>query len=202
MRTSKTKSIILGNKDFGEIHKLLFLYTEEFGKITAIAKGARKITSKFTGHLETLNIAETSLYFGPKNIILSDISTIKNFQNIRKSYDKSIKALEISELTNRLIFENQSIDGLTNLMEIYLKELNTNENSKIISLAYKIKLLKKLGLTPDFKNSTSNKIEQKYMKFFNFIETKSIAKIAETSIKLSKKEEIKIEEIILKLTDF
>ncbi|MFN2162508.1 MAG: DNA repair protein RecO, partial [Candidatus Promineifilaceae bacterium] len=51
-RTYRTEAIVLKRSDFGEADRLLTLYSKEFGKIRAIAKGARKPQSRKTGHVE------------------------------------------------------------------------------------------------------------------------------------------------------
>lgn len=151
MKTQKTTCIILGNKSFGESHKLIYLYSKEFGKIKVIAKGARKITSRFTGHLETLNICTAELYFGPKNIILTEITTIKNSKRIRGNLEKCTSALKIAEISNKLIYENQSFEDLSGLIEETIDYINKSKKSSLIALSYIIKLLDKIGLIPNSK---------------------------------------------------
>ena len=123
MKSQSSTCIIIGHKNLGESDKVIHLYSEEFGKIRVIAKGARKITSKFTGHLETLNICNVLIYFGPKNIILNEINTLKNFKEIREDLEKLKCALIISEVVNQLVYENQKIENLIQLIEENLIKL-------------------------------------------------------------------------------
>ena len=51
-RTFRSEAIVLRRTDFGEADRLLTLYSRDFGKIKAIAKGARKPQSRKTGHVE------------------------------------------------------------------------------------------------------------------------------------------------------
>ena len=51
-RVFRTEAIVLRRRDFGEADRLLTLYTPERGKISALAKGARKPTSRKAGHVE------------------------------------------------------------------------------------------------------------------------------------------------------
>lgn len=51
-----TKAIVLDKMDSGELDSWVYLYTEDFGKISAKAKSLRKITSKLAGHLEPSNL--------------------------------------------------------------------------------------------------------------------------------------------------
>ena len=188
--------VILGNKNFGDYHKLIFIYTEELGKIKAIAKGARKITSKFTGHLETMNLAKISLYFGPKNIIITEISTLKALKDIRENFEKITQILEIAEITNKMIYEKQSLYKLTELIEQTIEQFKKTRKPRQIKQGYQIKLLDKIGLIPDFKSIKTN-LDTKYLKFLNFLKEKPLSEIEK--IKLEKEEEKKINEIIDKL---
>ena len=117
MKNLNTKAIILGSKNIGESDKLVFLYTNELGKIKVIAKGARKITSKFTGHLETLNTCTVSLYFGKYKTIIQEIITQDIGTNSDTNFNKATGALQIAEITNQMLFENQSIEKLFELIE-------------------------------------------------------------------------------------
>ena len=51
-RTYRTEAIVLKRTDFGEADRLLTLFSKDLGKISAIAKGARKPQSRKTGHVE------------------------------------------------------------------------------------------------------------------------------------------------------
>lgn len=199
MKSFNTLAIILGNKNFGENHKLIFLYSKDLGKIKAIAKGARKITSKFSGHLETLNIVEAQLYFGPKNILITEINTLKSFSGkSQKDLDKIEHGLQIAEVTHKLIYENQSFDNLMELLEKTLDQINISQKSTLITQSYIIKLLDKIGHIPDFKKLNS-KIEKKYLKFFNFIQKENFLEIEK--ICLSPSEEQTIKNITFKLLE-
>ncbi len=196
MKNLTTTAIILGHKNFGQYDKLIFLYTEELGKIKTIAKGSRKITSKFTGHLETMNLVEVSLYFGPKNIILTEIITKKTLKEIRGSLEKITEILEIAKMTNQMVFEKQKLKDLTKLIEATIEQFKTTRKPRQIKQGYQIKLLDKMGLIPDFR-SIETKIDIKYLKFLNFLKESPLSEIEK--IKLEKEEEINTNKIIEKI---
>ncbi len=54
--TRLVKGIILRKQDYRESDRLFVIYTDELGKISAVAKGARKIKSKMAGHLELFHV--------------------------------------------------------------------------------------------------------------------------------------------------
>lgn len=193
MKTITTKCFILGHKNFGEADKLIFLYSKDLGKIKAVAKGARKITSKFTGHLETLNFCIVSLYFGPRNTIITEILTEKVYLKQNSKLNTLSNAIQIAEITNQVLFENQTLDNLTTLLKTTLKFLTQSTKTQLISTAYIIKLLDKTGIIPDFKE-LQTKIETKYLKFFNFIKEKTFEEIIK--INLTKEEKSYIQKFI------
>jgi len=196
MKSISTQCMILGHKNFGESDKLIFLYSNDFGKLKVIAKGSRKITSKFTGHLETLNIANISLYFGPKNIILTEVLTIKNFKNIRNDLQKLNKAMIIASLTNQLTYENQQHKDLLQLLKTTIKRLSESEKTTLITYAYLFKLLDIIGIIPDLKE-TKTTLSQKYLKFFQFIKNQPFSEIEKISI--TKDEEQHINDLLKRI---
>ena len=47
-----TKGIVIGRTNFGEADRIVRFFTPDRGKLSAIAKGIRKIKSRSGGHLE------------------------------------------------------------------------------------------------------------------------------------------------------
>lgn len=189
MKTLTTKSVILGSKNFGEKDKLVFLYTEQIGKIRAIAKGARSITSRFTGHLETLSINTLSLYFGPRNTILTEIISDKNPLKDLNNLEIINAALKIAEITNKNLMEEDPVDSLFPTIKNTLKELKHTKNCNLTLLAYTVKLFDLLGLFPDVKKEQSQ-LEDKFRRFFEYVRTRNFGEI--NKIRLKKSEELRI----------
>ena len=199
MRSKNTAGVILGHKNINEADKLVFLYTENFGKIIAIAKGARKITSKFTGHLETLNFVKVELYFGGKYTLVKEIETIKNFKEIRDDLEKLRNTLKVAEITNKLTYENEQIPNLTQLLENCIKLICSTKRPHVVIQSYTIKILNQIGVIPDFKE-INTVLEKKYFKYLNFIKTKPLEE--SEKIHLSLEEEKNVDKIIKKLLQY
>ncbi|MDD3861733.1 MAG: DNA repair protein RecO [Candidatus Gracilibacteria bacterium] len=200
MRRFSAKCIILGHKDLSENDKFVFLYNEEMGKIKAVAKGARKITSKFTGHLETLNICTAEFYISPRNILITEISTDENFRNVRENLETLSGALQIAEITDKLLYENQKLENLIKLIQKTISHLSKTKKPLLISMAYMIKLLDKIGIIPDFKAIENEfNLEQKYRKFFEYLKTKTLTEIEK--IHLTKEETSNIKNFLNRIIE-
>ena len=53
--TYSTEALVLKHSNVGETDRLITLYTKNYGKVQAYAKGVRKINSRLAGYLEPLN---------------------------------------------------------------------------------------------------------------------------------------------------
>jgi DNA repair protein RecO (recombination protein O) len=56
-----TKALMLGQENFGDSDRKIYMFTEDLGKVSAKAKSARKIISKLAGHLEPLSFSDVRL---------------------------------------------------------------------------------------------------------------------------------------------
>ncbi len=190
MRTFITRCVILGTKNLGEKDKLVHLYSEDFGKIVVKAKGARSMTSKFLGHIQTLNFCTATLYFSPKSIILTEIISE---HKPRQKKEVLFASLIIAEITNRMLFENQTMENLLRLMEKTLQHLNETGKIFLITSAYIIKFLDKIGIIPNYR------IQTKYDKFLKFLKTQKFSEIEKISV--TKEEQEKTKQILQKIIE-
>ncbi len=83
MTAYQTKAIVLKRENIFEADRLYHLYTEDFGKVKAIAGGVRKINAKLTGHLEPFNLVWVELMTKKGGDLfittaLSEISLLEN----------------------------------------------------------------------------------------------------------------------------
>lgn len=190
MKTASIQGIILGCKNIGEHDKFVFLYTKEFGKIKVVAKGSRRITSKFTGHLETLSICHASLYFGKNKIILREIISRNINNDSETNFNKASSAIQIAEITNQMLFENQKIEELFSLIQQTIQVLKQSERSLLIKITYIIKLLDKIGILPNH-NEIETRLAMHYRNFFQYAKEKPLQEVERISLKNKEKAYLK-----------
>ena len=100
MALDRAHGIILKGQKFRETSKILRVFTEEFGKISLIAKGVRSAKSRSTGTLETLNYIEFSFYRKPGQdlYLLRQADLVESFRTLRDSSEATAAALAMSEI--------------------------------------------------------------------------------------------------------
>jgi len=200
----KIKGFILGSKTIGEKDRYVFIYAKDLGKIKAVALGAMKPSSKFTGLLETLTLCNLDLYQGPKSMIITEVKTEKVYKQLRTDFNKISSAILIAKVTNDLTLEHEDIPGLFELINESLTEIEQqNDENKIllISLSFVLKFLDLTGLLPDFKHHSFDQeeyhaktLDHKYIKLLSFLREKPVS--ATGQIALKNEEEILVKDII------
>src|SRR5580692_10230044 len=105
-RSYRTEAVILRSMRFSEADRILHLYTLERGRIGAIAKGARKTTSRFGARLEPLSHVELVLHEGSGELqTVTGASLIESHREVREHPGRLAAALIGAEAMLRLYGE-------------------------------------------------------------------------------------------------
>ncbi len=85
-KTFKTEAIVLRSIRYGEADRILHLYSREFGRIGAIAKGARKPKTRFGGRLEPFFRLALVLHRGRGDLhTVTSAETVEGYSDLRSS---------------------------------------------------------------------------------------------------------------------
>ncbi|HSX57888.1 MAG TPA: DNA repair protein RecO [Candidatus Saccharimonadales bacterium] len=152
MRNFSTEGLVIKRKNFGEADSLVTIFTKNQGKITSIAKGVRKITSRRAPSLELFNQIKFFLYGNGKLPVLTEAASLQSFPNLKKDLDKLSLAYLILELLDQFLAEGQESQKLYLLLVEVLEEINETEDlekAKLLSSCFQIKLLREVGYLPE-----------------------------------------------------
>ena len=159
----KTKAIVLNKINFGDTSRIANFFTEDFGKIPIIIKGARSPKSKVGLIVDTMNYVEIVFYKKENREIQfsSQIELLKYFSKIREDYEKLIYSNAIIELLNTLLMENEPHKLLfAGTVKIFDLINDSNENPKFLFAKYFLFFLKEIGydIQTEICNSCGQKI--------------------------------------------
>lgn len=153
----KTEGVILKRRNFGEADRILTVFSLHRGKISVMAKGVRRITSRRAGNVELLNRVQMFLYPGKQFLILTEATSVNTYQKLKEDLTLSTYAYHIIELIDKLTAENQENRNLyIELVEV-LKRLERNPR-QILVRAFEAKILSNLGFVR-FKEELIKKLE-------------------------------------------
>lgn len=127
----KTKAYVLKRTNFGEADRILNLITPE-GKVSAIARGARKEKSKLAGGIEIFSLVELNLHLGKSDLaVVTGAKLINYYDNILKDYGRTELAGRVLKTINRLAEHSDNPDYFK-IVDQCLRALNAGVDSRLI----------------------------------------------------------------------
>ena len=119
-----TRAIILKKQATNEYDQSVTCYTEEFGKVTAIAKSVLKPSSIQAMHLDIFNLVDFELISGRGMPIITGAQAEKTFTNLKNNLPSLATAYFFTETADRLFFDYQRDDELWYFFHSLLGELD------------------------------------------------------------------------------
>ena len=148
-RSLRVHAIVLRHADWGEADRLVTLYTREQGKLRAVAKGARKITSRKAGHLEPFTHVKLQLARGRSLFVVTQAETVEAYLPLRETLVMTGTASYVVELLDRFVYEEEGANPtLYRLLADTLKRLANGEDPWLAVRYYEMRLLDFLGFRP------------------------------------------------------
>lgn len=120
----RTKAIIIKKQNINEYDQLVSCYTEEHGKLTAIAKSILKRSSLQAMHLDVLNLVDFELINGRAMPIIASAQAEDIYANIKNSLASLAVASFFMEVFDKFVFENQKDAKLWSFLFGLLEELD------------------------------------------------------------------------------
>lgn len=144
----RTQAIVLGHIEYGEADRILKLFTMEKGKISAIAKGVRKIRSRKAGHLEPFTRVTLFMAVGRNLDIITQAETVDSYPDLRDNLEGIAYASYVMEVVDRFTYEEGQNPGIFRLLANTLSRLEKQSNPETVIHYYEMRLLDLLGFRP------------------------------------------------------
>lgn len=131
-----TRAIVLSSRPYLEGDTLIKLLSPSYGVIAAVARGARKTTSKRAGKLQPLNEVNIQLYTGRTLDTVVQVDSVKMHTALLDSYIKSLCGLAACETAGLLIQEKQPAEKLYRMLAVLLSVMEkVSEHGAVVYLA-------------------------------------------------------------------
>lgn len=153
MRVSQiTPAIVLRTRPFGESDKIVSLLTQHLGKITGIAKGAKRSRRRFVNSLEPFSLINLHILEYPNRNLAYIVSAelVLSFTRLVGSLMKISYASYMVEVTEGLIAEREENLLIFNHLKDALTYLDQNEPSLRFLTSFELILLSLAGYQPFF----------------------------------------------------
>lgn len=133
----RTLGLVFKIEEKEEADFLLKVYTQNFGKISILGKGIRKISSKLRPATQLFNLSEIEFVEGKNNKILTDAIIKEKFLNIKKDLKRLAIAYKISESLDELILDEEKEEKVWFLiLETFFQLNDQSFSTKNLSFNY------------------------------------------------------------------
>lgn len=150
MKTLKTTGIVIAENSLGDSDKILTLLTPNVGKITCVAKGAKRPKSMLLAGSQLLCFGEYVLRRSNDMYTIQSCDPIEIFYQIRVDLDKLNYTATIVKIITDVTTENQNNYYI---LKLFLNTLymisESDKNLDFIMSVFRMRLLKLLGYGPN-----------------------------------------------------
>jgi len=148
----KTEAVVLRSIRFGEADRVLHLYSEDRGRVGAVAKGVRRVKSRLGGRLEPLSRVRLVLHEGRGELCtVSAVDSVNAHPALREQRASLERASQACEAVLRLFDSAEPNRAAYNLLcnQLALLDSNPTGATRSQSLAFRAKLLLAAGFAPE-----------------------------------------------------
>jgi DNA repair protein RecO (recombination protein O) len=145
-----TQAIVLRARPFGESDKIVSLLTESHGKVTGVAKGAKRSRKRFVNSLEPFSLVNLRFQDRPYSslafVVGSDL--LLGFTHLLTSLEKVACASYLVEITDGVVGEREENHHVFEHLRDALAYLEKQEPSVLFVTRFELELLNLAGYRP------------------------------------------------------
>ncbi len=195
MRGFKTEGIVLKRRNFGEADRILTVFSKDRGKISILAKGVRRITSRRAGNVELLNRVSIFLHQTKGMPILTEAVSLDTYSKLKEDLTLSTVSFHILELVDKLTAENQESSNLYFNLTQVLKKLEQKPR-QIFIRAFEVRILSLMGFA-NFQESLDSHLESVSLNVKNILrDLEGMSWDSIEQLKINEKEAMELESVL------
>lgn len=145
----RAEGIVLKGSNFGEADRILTIFTREEGKVSSIARGAKKVKSTMRAGTQILCRSDFSFYRGRGSLdTITQCQIIESYPQLRNDLGRYSFALYLAEICDTFLPLHNPENSVYLLLTtgLYLLE---GEDPLLVLCFLQIKLLNLAGFKPD-----------------------------------------------------
>jgi DNA repair protein RecO (recombination protein O) len=148
----KTEVIVLRSIRYGEADRILHLYSQEHGRLGAIAKGVRRVKSRLGGRIEPFARVNLILRQGRGDLCtITGADTVHAHPALRERRESLERATQACDAVLRLLDSTEPNRPAYNLLahELALLDADPSAAVRAQALTFRLKLLLAAGFAPE-----------------------------------------------------
>lgn len=147
MALYETEAILLAVKDWGDADRMVTLFSRDYGKITAVAYGARMPRNSLSGPLQAFSQVMVTLSQGKQLDYIKQCHVQNSFKEVREDIVTMAYSLFVSEIVLEMWPEREADVKVFEFLSLVF-QLISARNPRIVALAAAWRLLSLAGYQP------------------------------------------------------
>jgi len=170
MRQLVTDAIILQRTDYGEADRILTLLTPDYGKLSLLAKGVRRIKSKLAGGIELFSVSQITFIKGRGEVGTLVSTRLKiHYGTIVKDLARTMAGYELIKQLNKATEEQTDAEYFELLRDIFEALDDAQLPLELVRFWFAVRLLQLNGHTPNLQTDTmGTKLSRESTYHFDF----------------------------------
>ncbi len=149
MPTYQADAIVLRRLDYGEADRILTLLTREYGKVSVIAKGARRSKARAGTALDLFGRSRMMLAKGRNLDVVAQVERRGDARHIAGDLERTAYACLVAEVVDKVLEERHPVDDVFELVVSTLERFNLVHRSCRADAAwFLMRILELLGYQP------------------------------------------------------
>ncbi|WP_042223427.1 DNA repair protein RecO [Oceanobacillus manasiensis] len=144
----KIKGFVIKTTDYGETHKIVTIFSKNAGKISVLAKGAKKPKSRMAAVTQPFIYGEFFVYLNSGLSTLQQGEVIHSLRRIREDIVRTAYAAYISELLDKLMDQKSPDINIYDEFDHTMHWIADKEDPIIPIMMLELKLFQKGGFAP------------------------------------------------------
>jgi len=183
---SRATGIVLRTRPLTETSLIVHWLTRDFGRITTVAKGARRPKSPFRGKLDLFYLCEFTFARSRRSDLhtLCEVSLRETHSALRRELGWLEQASYAAELLEQTTETETPLPEFFALLSGFLQHLPTYPPQPYTVFAFDMKLLRELGQSPDLAASKLTAGSKQILQKFSELDWSALVRLKPTPAQL------------------
>ncbi len=148
----EAEAFALRDYDLGEADKIIVLYTNKYGKVRAVAQGAKRLKSRFGSSFEPLTHLKLSFYEkeGAELAKITQCDILNSPYRMEPGIHATVNYIYFAELVLEFTPERDANENIFRLILASLEAIKEGSNTEYITRYFETWLMKLEGLLPKY----------------------------------------------------
>jgi len=146
----KTPAIVLKSRKWGDADRIVTFFTLKHGKVRGVARGARRMRSRFGGALEPFVYCDLVLYEKPGDSLyrVSQTDIQQAFHPLRTSLETIAGAARLANLAGAVTADGDAVPRVFHALLEGFRAIQGSEDPSLTAALYELEILRFAGYLP------------------------------------------------------